>query len=77
MKKALKISTLYLALTGATLAFSSSATAVPMTTKAEKAAQLTPYTQRNITDEVFYFVLPDRFYNGDLTNDLGAKSDDK
>jgi len=42
-----------------------------------KAAQLAPYSQRDITDEVFYFVLPDRFYNGDTSNDLGAKANDK
>ena len=42
-----------------------------------KAAQLAPYSQRAITDEVFYFVLPDRFYDGDPSNDLGAKANDK
>ncbi len=41
-----------------------------------KAAQLAPYQQRHFQDEVFYFVLPDRFYNGDLTNDQGAAVDD-
>lgn len=29
------------------------------------------YQSRPIQDEVFYFVLPDRFYNGDKTNDMG------
>jgi glycosidase len=43
----------------------------------EKAALLAPYSQRDITDEVFYFVLPDRFYNGNVANDLGASIDDK
>ena len=42
-----------------------------------KAAQLAPYQQRDFQDEVFYFVLPDRFYNGDTSNDLGAAADDK
>ena len=26
----------------------------------------------DLTDEVFYFVLPDRFDNGDATNDAGG-----
>ncbi len=42
-----------------------------------KAAKLAPYQERDFQDEVFYFVLPDRFYNGDKSNDLGAPADDK
>ena len=42
-----------------------------------KAKALAPYQTRSIQDEVFYFVLPDRFYNGDSSNDLGAKVNDK
>ncbi|MCW8866550.1 MAG: alpha-amylase family glycosyl hydrolase [Colwellia sp.] len=42
-----------------------------------KAAKLAPYQQRDFQDEVFYFVLPDRFYNGDESNDLGAAANDK
>jgi len=42
-----------------------------------KAAQLPAYNKRDISHEVFYFVLPDRFNNGDLSNDLGAKANDK
>ena len=42
-----------------------------------KAAKLAPYQQRDFQDEVFYFVLPDRFYNGDTSNDLGAAANDK
>ena len=42
-----------------------------------KAVKLAPYQQRNFQDEVFYFVLPDRFYNGDKSNDLGAAKGDK
>lgn len=42
-----------------------------------KAAELAPYKDRHFQDEVFYFVLPDRFYNGDTSNDLGAAIDDK
>jgi glycosidase len=36
------------------------------------AQQLPPYSERPITQEIFYFVLPDRFYNGDPSNDLGS-----
>lgn len=42
-----------------------------------KAAKLKPYQQRVFQDEVFYFVLPDRFYNGDINNDLGATTKDR
>jgi glycosidase len=41
-----------------------------------KAATLAPYQQRDFQDEIFYFVLPDRFYNGDKSNDLGAAASD-
>ncbi|MFD2167922.1 alpha-amylase family glycosyl hydrolase [Thalassotalea euphylliae] len=47
-------------------------------TVAEKAkqtsVQLAPYNQRHIQDEVLYFVLPDRFHNGDADNDNGSKA---
>ena len=42
-----------------------------------KASELAPYQKRSFQDEVFYFVLPDRFYNGDPSNDLGAPLSDK
>ncbi|MCO4797699.1 MAG: alpha-amylase [Colwelliaceae bacterium] len=32
------------------------------------------YSKRDIRDDVFYFVLPDRFNNGDKANDLGSKT---
>ena len=38
------------------------------------AKDLTHYSSRDIKDEVFYFVLPDRFSNGDPTNDNGSKA---
>ncbi|WP_334013231.1 alpha-amylase family glycosyl hydrolase [Alteromonas sp. S167] len=43
----------------------------------EKAAiphntALTHYLQRDIQEDSFYFVMPDRFYNGNTENDLGA-----
>ncbi|WP_395338056.1 alpha-amylase family glycosyl hydrolase [Ningiella sp. W23] len=33
--------------------------------------QLPHYLERDITDEVFYFVMPDRFHNGKSENDMG------
>ena len=43
-------------------------------TIATQPAVTTPnYLTRNIKDEVFYFVMPDRFQNGDKSNDLGDK----
>jgi glycosidase len=33
------------------------------------------YLHRNIQNEIFYFVMPDRFYNGDSENDQGSKTD--
>ncbi|MFC4701447.1 alpha-amylase family glycosyl hydrolase [Glaciecola siphonariae] len=33
--------------------------------------QLKPYLERDITDEIFYFVMPDRFHNGKAENDMG------
>jgi glycosidase len=41
-----------------------------------KASMLAPYQQRDFQEEVFYFVLPDRFYNADTSNDLGAAAND-
>ncbi|WP_206483331.1 alpha-amylase family glycosyl hydrolase [Thalassotalea sp. G2M2-11] len=51
---------------------SSSQADVSSTVKSVIASELAPYQQRPIEDEVFYFVLPDRFSNGDSKNDLGA-----
>ncbi|GLX79074.1 hypothetical protein tinsulaeT_24140 [Thalassotalea insulae] len=44
---------------------------IQQTTLTITAKQLKPYSQRPIEDEVFYFVLPDRFYNGNTANDQG------
>lgn len=48
---------------------------------ATKAQQDTPsqqdktsYLNRDIKDDVFYFVMPDRFYNADTSNDEGSKT---
>ncbi len=38
------------------------------------ASDLPHYLNRNIQDEVFYFVMPDRFANGNRDNDLGSKT---
>lgn len=37
-----------------------------------KAADVLPYAERPITDDVIYFLLPDRFANGDTSNDTGG-----
>ena len=40
----------------------------------DQANTLLPYLERPITDDVIYFLLPDRFANGDQTNDKGGYS---
>ena len=40
----------------------------------KNASDLPHYLNRSIQDEVFYFVLPDRFYNGNTDNDNGSKT---
>ena len=32
------------------------------------------YLERDVRDDVFYFVMPDRFDNGDTSNDMGSKT---
>jgi len=53
-------------------------TAESSTVAADSALRIasdTPhYASRNIQDEVFYFVMPDRFANGNTDNDLGSKT---
>ena len=29
------------------------------------------YLTRDVRDDIFYFVMPDRFHNGDTSNDMG------
>lgn len=41
------------------------------------AALAQPPARNPISDQVFYFVLPDRFANGDPANDLGGLADDR
>ena len=38
------------------------------------AAALPHYLDRDVQEEVFYFVMPDRFNNGNTDNDLGSKT---
>jgi len=40
----------------------------------KSVADLPHYLKRNIQDEVFYFVMPDRFHNGNTDNDQGSKT---
>jgi len=44
------------------------------TSPLKTASDLPHYLNRSIKDEVFYFVMPDRFANGDTDNDLGSKT---
>lgn len=39
--------------------------------KLTASEQLKPYLERDIKDEIFYFVMPDRFHNGKPGNDMG------
>lgn len=38
------------------------------------ASDLPHYLERSVQDDVFYFVLPDRFYNAETSNDNGSKT---
>lgn len=51
----------------------------PLPAYAQPAATAEPAAHRSrpVTDEVIYFVLPDRFANGDAANDLGGYRDDR
>lgn len=44
----------------------------PDTRTSVRPEALAPYISRPITDDVMYFVMPDRFYNGDPSNDTGG-----
>ncbi len=59
----------------ANAAGSSSASAVAVGTVA--AAPGKAFRQRAVTDEFIYFLLPDRFENGDQANDLGGLKGDR
>lgn len=49
-----------------------SVTATSANSSQSVQSQLPHYLERDIRDEVFYFVLPDRFDNGDTSNDEGS-----
>ena len=62
------------------------AAAIALALPACAAAQVTPsfvtaqtedFRQRPVTDEVIYFVLPDRFANADPDNDFGGYEQDR
>lgn len=40
-------------------------------------AKLAPYDERDVRDDVFYFVMPDRFNDGDTSNNFGGLGGDK
>ncbi len=48
----------------------------PVATTVSDVGLAVPAVRHPITDEVIYFVLTDRFENGDPTNDLGGRSPD-
>jgi len=45
-----------------------------LNTPLKTATDLPHYLTRNVQDEVFYFVMPDRFHNGNTDNDNGSKT---
>ena len=49
----------------------------PVMAQDPDAETLASVRERAPTDEVIYFVLPDRFANGDATNDLGGYENDR
>lgn len=69
------IATTLLALTGCGSAQEDNkAVAETKATAAAKVQFSDHYLTRDVRDDVFYFVMPDRFDNGDPTNDLGSKT---
>ncbi|UIP06237.1 alpha-amylase [Erythrobacter sp. SDW2] len=64
------------ALTGVALALSACAT-TPTIAQETASVAGADLRARPVTDEVIYFVLPDRFANGDTANDLGGYQDDR
>jgi glycosidase len=49
----------------------SSKAAQPEAFSTSASQQLAPYLERDISDEIFYFVMPDRFHNAKPENDMG------
>ena len=61
-----------------TFTYNASTNAVTVDVASSDDAAIARHSLRNdLTDEVFYFVLPDRFDNGDPTNDEGGLSGDR
>lgn len=52
---------------------SAAITPIKVDLTAGQAADTSDYLNRDIKDDIFYFVLPDRFYNGNPDNDNGSK----
>ncbi len=65
------------AFTAMALALSACATTPTIAQDAAATADKTELRARPVTDEVIYFVLPDRFANGDAANDLGGYKADR
>lgn len=70
----IKPSLLVVSLTFSHLILANPSTKLVTKAKPVIASDLAHYSKRNIQDEVFYFVLPDRFDNGDTSNDMGSKT---
>lgn len=51
-----------------------SSDSVEQNSEVQNIAEPVSYLQRDVTDDVFYFVMPDRFYNADTSNDEGSKT---
>ncbi|EWH08167.1 alpha amylase [Catenovulum agarivorans DS-2] len=74
-------SAVVLALSTLTIAGCSDAPEAPQTKTPAKQASTSKadiyqdYLNRDVRDDIFYFVLPDRFENGDPTNDQGSQTD--
>lgn len=49
----------------------SNITKIAANTMLPQQQPLAHYLERDVKDDIFYFVMPDRFYNGDSSNDLG------
>ena len=69
-KKILALS-LSIALFGCTAQDTSENNSATSTVQKSENQYNTDYLTRDVRDDIFYFVMPDRFYNGDTSNDMG------
>ncbi|MBU2968878.1 alpha-amylase [Pseudoalteromonas sp. C2R02] len=69
-KKILALS-LSIALFGCTAQDTSENNSATATVQKSETQYNTDYLTRDVRDDIFYFVMPDRFYNGDTSNDMG------